>query len=90
MRQEENQYLAIPKEIAMSLDEQTQRLIGYKINAPMGRVCRLPFFEFLKIAYCSNSGWYELRDLLTYLKPNGEVDMTMREFTEREGEELPV
>jgi hypothetical protein len=36
MRQEENQYLAIPKEIAMSLDEQTQRLIGYKINAPMG------------------------------------------------------
>jgi ectoine hydroxylase-related dioxygenase (phytanoyl-CoA dioxygenase family) len=36
MRQEENQYLAIPKEEAMKLPEETQRLIGYKINAPMG------------------------------------------------------
>jgi hypothetical protein len=36
MRQEENQYLATSKEEAMKLDEQTQRLIGYKINAPMG------------------------------------------------------
>jgi hypothetical protein len=30
------QYLNISKEKAMSLDEPTQRLIGYKINAPMG------------------------------------------------------
>ncbi|KAF2500799.1 hypothetical protein BU16DRAFT_479471 [Lophium mytilinum] len=36
LRQEENQYLNISKEKAMSLDEPTQRLIGYKINAPMG------------------------------------------------------
>jgi ectoine hydroxylase-related dioxygenase (phytanoyl-CoA dioxygenase family) len=36
MRQEENQYLATSKEDAMNLPEETQRLIGYKINAPMG------------------------------------------------------
>lgn len=36
LRQEENQYLNISKETAMALDEDTQRLIGYRINAPMG------------------------------------------------------
>lgn len=41
MRQEENQYLATPKEEAMKLPEETQRLIGYKINAPMGWVLPL-------------------------------------------------
>jgi hypothetical protein len=35
-------------------------------------------------------GWYELRDPLTYLKPEKEVDKTMRDFSEREGEEIPV
>jgi hypothetical protein len=34
--------------------------------------------------------WYELRDPLTFLKPIGEVDITMREFTKGEGEEIPV
>ena len=38
MRQEENQFLSIPKEVAAKLDEKTQRLIGYKINAPFGYV----------------------------------------------------
>jgi len=71
MRQEENQYLNISKEQAMKLNEKTQRLIGYKINAPMG-------------------GWYELRDPLTYLQEGQDVDTTMREFTEREGEEIPM
>lgn len=36
LRQEENQYLNITKEQAKSLEEKTQRFIGYKTNAPMG------------------------------------------------------
>lgn len=36
MRQEENQFLNISKEVAMKLDEKTQRTIGYKMNAPFG------------------------------------------------------
>ena len=38
MRQEENQFLNIPKEVAEKLDEKTQRLIGYKMNPPFGYV----------------------------------------------------
>ncbi|EXJ88761.1 hypothetical protein A1O3_01825 [Capronia epimyces CBS 606.96] len=36
MRQEENQFLNITKEQAMSLDERTQRAIGYNVNPPYG------------------------------------------------------
>ncbi|KAI1608251.1 hypothetical protein EDD37DRAFT_654250 [Exophiala viscosa] len=36
MRQEENQFLNVSKEVAMKLDEKTQRLIGYRMNAPFG------------------------------------------------------
>lgn len=34
LRQEENQYLAIPKEVARQYDRATQRFIGYYISEP--------------------------------------------------------
>jgi ectoine hydroxylase-related dioxygenase (phytanoyl-CoA dioxygenase family) len=34
LRQEENQYLAIPKEIVRNYDRETQKFIGYAINQP--------------------------------------------------------
>lgn len=49
MRQEENQYLNISKEQAMNLDEKTQRLIGYKINAPMGYASEIFYFPVAAI-----------------------------------------
>jgi ectoine hydroxylase-related dioxygenase (phytanoyl-CoA dioxygenase family) len=33
LRQEENQYLAVPRDVAAALPEEVQRLIGYQLGA---------------------------------------------------------
>ena len=36
LRQEENQYLAVPPEIARTLPENLQRLVGYQLSGGLG------------------------------------------------------